>query len=571
MGAVVVGSGCGADQAVESTSSVQQEAPSNPGAPTPPEAADGIRGEAAGRSAGEVDRPAPIEPDTIADAVRGASLAEQMSHPVCGPEMRTWDASVRDCTVCLPGFAEVSGNDAWTRCVPSVACDDGACPDQPAAFVFARPDAPAGDGSQAAPMNDLQAAIDLAARRGGIVVAAAGTFEGAVRIADGVSIYGGYTAQADGRLSWTRDGARTAIVSEDASDRVVVAVDAVDIERPTILDRIEAAAYAPEAAAPGTSLYGIRALRASALILRESSVETGDAVDGADGADGVAGAHGETGGDATREAGEDAVCAPNAAPGAAGGNSACSGANGGEGGGGRGAHQTDAPTASEGGACAGNRRGTACDGEHGRAGDAGDEGVLPIGLGTELDADGFWTRSGGAGDDGSRGEVGVGGGGAMGDFGVVGMTTAGGGGGAAGCGGEAGRGGQAGGGAFGLFVVDSDGIVLEAVSARPGNGGLGGRGGRGGEGGLGAEGGLGIACRGVSSAQGTCDVVCSADTDAAGGQGGDGGLGGAGGPGVDGPAVGVWCDGSRIAVRGDSDLQAGETGSLLSGRFGCVD
>ena len=167
---------------------------------------------------------------------------------------------------------------------------------------------------------------------------------------------------------------------------------------------------------------------------------------------------------------------------------------------------------------------------------------------------GHWV--GGAGADGGGGGHGHGGGGGGPGGGVdvigkqckgAGLETnagghdiggSGGGGGSGGCGGSGGIGGQTGGGSFGIFVVyTADAVGLPKLTQNTLQRGTGGSGGAGGPGGAGGVGGAGAP--GGDSGEGDIEKFC-ARSGAPGGNGGQGGHGGGGGGGCGGPSYGIY-------------------------------
>ncbi|MCB9525607.1 MAG: hypothetical protein H6702_19830 [Myxococcales bacterium] len=345
-------------------------------------------------------------------------------------------------------------------------------------YVDADFDGGAGDGSKQAPFRALTDAIAAAAARNtrGIVVGGAPTFTAPFAVLDGVSIYGGYTRSPEFAPSPALRP-RVEVDPVHVADGRLVAVDAVDIERPTLLSNF--IVRTPDLRRePGVHGYGVRALRAPGLILVDVDVQVGAAGDGAAGAPGEPGRvndaeqDGQLGRDtapagALCEAdGQVFYCDPEwhgeVLGGEGGAGTACHDGQrapaGGRGGSGR--YTCPGPIPGELGLPAIERPGTLA-GAPGR----------PTGA---PDADGWWHSDG----DGTSGQVGAHGAGGRGGFGGVrpypmcGLGASGGGGGAGGCGGLGGEGGQGGGWAFALFMVDSPAADrARPVRRRPGGAG----------------------------------------------------------------------------------------------------
>jgi hypothetical protein len=349
-----------------------------------------------------------------------------------------------------------------------------------------------------------------------------------------VTIAGRYVP-VGGRPQWvTRDASaagRTAVTAPNAG----VAVLARDVR----LIGLEVVGK-PSMLGDGNSVYGLFAVNAPGLEVRDTTITAETAAQGNGGRAGMVGSDGAPGQDArTRGLG------------GLGGN-ACGTTNGGGEGGNAGVlDPVTSPTPGQGGqtfamrttgmggpagsnAAAGGTGGAGTDGADGRAGD-------PSGLG-------FWTRDGfqpGEGRSGEPGMPGTGGGGGGGGF--TSATRAGGGGGGGGgggCGGTPGSGGQGGGGSFGVYLYGAaTTATFVNCSIAAGPGGRGGDGGAAGgrpagdggalSGAAGGRGGMGSAGTG-GPAVGAPETVGGP-----GGAGGRGGIGGAGGPGIGGPSVGI--------------------------------
>ncbi len=380
-------------------------------------------------------------------------------------------------------FVSLSGNDAWT-------------------------------GTMQAPKRTVQAAINAAAQSGRDVYVSAGTYNiGTLALANGVSIYGGFNP-----TNWSRAAQYEVTFQHDGSVSAgrLVGASGSGLTSETVLDRITL--RTPNASGSGVSNYGLHCTNCPGLVVRRSTVRTGNGSPGANGVDGANGAHGGHG-----SAGIAGACdLVFGAAGGLGGGASCVNAGGGRGGGGgttgagqRGFSSQSGIPGGLGGSHNGCSGGGA--GGIGASGSSGGPGANGNG-GTGQFTNGFWQgQSGTAGAPGVNGLGGGGGGGGgaqSGTFCNDGTGNGGGGGGGGGCGGTAGTGGGAGGGSFAVVLVNSTGAQVmhsTLASGRGGSGGAGGAGGCGGNGGAGGPGGN----------------TCTSEV----GRGGNGGLGGGGGRG----------------------------------------
>lgn len=177
------------------------------------------------------------------------------------------------------------------------------------------------------------------------------------------------------------------------------------------------------------------------------------------------------------------------------------------------------------------------------------DGGNGAGTGGRLIGDFWYARNGGDGEIGDNGGGGGGGGGSGGCD--VGTDSYGAGGGGGGAGGQLalgpGGGGGGGGGAFGIYLVDASPTISDNTITRGngGNGAAGGVGGRGQSGGLGGAGGL---AAGDSKAGGR------------GGDGGHGGHGGGGGGGAGGISFAIYLVGGSAPTLGANAIQGGTAG-----------
>jgi hypothetical protein len=403
-------------------------------------------------------------------------------------------------------------------------------------------------GTKAAPKREIAAAVSAAAGKDKYVLAATGTYE-RVKAASNVGIYGGYEA-----ASWSRKATNTTFIV--GAPEGILAESATGVVLQLLKVRGASDQLRP---GPGTSFYGIRAIKGSSLTLQRVSVaaqggETGaDGKRGADGQDGENGADGGKGecGGSTPGRGGAGGASPAGHPGGAGG---------------AGGHDTGGKTgtgisgkAAEGGG-AGGIGGPAGDpGHDGASGTVGAAGIHGAGGfgGTNSIAAATTLWVGQDGRDGGNGTAGLGGGGGGGGGGQVctfcnnGSGNGGGGGGGAGGGTGGGTGGSAGGGSFGVYLHNSTLQVSDSSSISSGAGGDGGRGGQGGVGGRGGDGGRG-------ATYGMSEIGEGGN----GGSGGAGGGGGGGGGGAGGPSIGIFKAGtSKATVTTDSTVATGNPGA----------
>ena len=445
----------------------------------------------------------------------------------------------------------------------------------------------ANPGTRFAPMRSIQAGIE-AAKAGGKrdVYVSTGVYAEAIQLRNGVSIYGGYSADY-----LRRDVVKyeTAILSPDPTPASPGAVNAIGVTGPAALDGFTV--FGAIVKASGKSSYGVY-LRdvgdgvqvRNCLIVGGAGGKGARGVDGVDGADGNPGAPGVDALDLLDAYGvSDHGCsAANHSPGGAGGDLSCGGADvaGGDGGlracPGFDGEVTRLPLASEDGApgtsgggvggdagrdvfhqafqCLGFATFGPVEGLAGADGPGGDDGGSGVGC-TSSDGtvqNGLWTPvKAGDGAFGTTGRGGGGGGSGGGayvhtscfakGFGADNLGGSGGGGGSGACGGTGGTGGAGGGAAFGIFVVFSAAPasypVLTGNTFVGGSGGDAGGGGNAGVGGAGGPGALG------GEAGGDFDPpnpTYPAYEGGKGGNGGNGGNGGGGGGGCGGPAFGIY-------------------------------
>ncbi|TDP71877.1 hypothetical protein DFR33_10891 [Bradymonas sediminis] len=490
--------------------------------------------------------------------------------PLCAPDPDEVGVCKVDSNLCAEGFADLNGdandgceceiedpNDLIDADGTDTNCDgvDGVLADS--VFVAATGDDTANDGfSPDAPLASLSAALQAAADndRHHILVAG-GTYEGALNLHDGISIYGGFKADGFARDLANETTTIAAAASDfDATTTAYITVKADALTNPTTLDNLVIEGF--DATNKGASTFSVYALNAPGLTIQNTTVRGGVAAKGNDGADGTrlktlpvpeGGDGGATSGFQPCGAG-----ASDANPGHHGDNFTQSAGTGGAGG----SHKCNANAA---GGVAGNK---------GAPGTPGVPGILPAdGLLGNFDATGTWIPAlATPPTDGTSGGGG-GGGGAGGNYEtntVLNCTfsppcfyagTAGGNGGNGGYPGGAGTNGIPGGSSFAIVVLDAA-INIDQSTVILGNGG------DGGDGGLGA---LGQENGSRPPSSGTAPNSPKAGKGGDGGYGGDGGHGGNGAGGQGGNAIGLATSGATVSTEGvtfdDSNAAAGAGGT----------
>jgi hypothetical protein len=469
------------------------------------------------------------------------------------------------------GDGDVAG-DAEAGCVPTGAADlpddafvdancDGIDGDRAQAIFVAVTGSDANAGTMQAPMRTV--AAGLAAAQAGTkpaVYVSEGTYDGALTLLSGVSIYGGYSLDH----GWARSAAYTTKISSSAVvNGRIVAVEGQNVTASTTLDRLSL--ETADATSPGVSTYAMHCTNCTGVTLKNSHLVAGAGGPGLAGAPGAMGMSGVNG-----SFGANGSCDSGAGPGGIGGALLCDGVDvsGGRGGDG-GPEAASAQSGTNGGvgfngAASGGPGGPGCNVGFGQScagspGGSGSNGSPASGAGTDgpggnggVVSAGYWlVGSGGPGLMGSHGRGGGGGGGGGNQSGFSlddGGGNGGGGGGSGGCGGRLATGGGAGGSSFGLFLEGSTGFVMSGntiVGGTGGGGGAGGTGGPGGQPGMGANGGQ----------------ICPLEV-GSGGMGGNGSAGtrgGHGGGGTGGVSFGVYRSNTTVTVAGN-DLSAGTPG-----------
>lgn len=439
-----------------------------------------------------------------------------------------------------------------------------------------------GDGSKNSPFSSLQDALNKAKNGSvkAILIKGTGTYKGTIDVLSGVSILGGFDS------SWKPDENLKPTIEGDANPNGdVFGVKADSIDQETWL--VNLIVKTPDAV-NGHNNYGLYTTKATRLHVYKTDVFAGKGGDGADGQDGASGANGgigRMGGDGRgkwlaqsmmwREIwvantltnfGENPSC-PNATAGGRGGAGGYWGPNG--------EVSPQNGRDSSGGAVGGNGGQTPFT----TSGEPGDNGMAfseratagPSGQPSGFFKNGFFERENANGQKGADGQNGAGGGGGGGgqyaDLDFIGWLVGspqGGGGGAGGCGGLGAEGGQGGGSSFGLFAVESDGLIATNSLFSGSQGGGGGAGGQGGAGGVGGQGGP---SNDTNTDQNGREAI-RAKSSGKGGNGADGQGGGHGGGGAGGLSYGAYCH-LTVIVNNSSQFAGGlpsQGGSSPSGQ-----
>jgi hypothetical protein len=388
-------------------------------------------------------------------------------------------------------------------------------------------------GTMDQPMRTISAAIALAATlpdRDHVYVSE-GTYSERLDLADGVSVWGGYSAAA----GWQRSAAFETIVENGTVESLnVFGARGNGIATPTVVADLTIRTLA--STIQRTTQYGlhcdtcpgVRLERVHVVAAAGTAGSSGtNAQAGHSGPDGSAGGIGSCNGSAVGSGGSHgaSACFQDTSTGGNGGAGGAEGANTGQHGG--------ASTAGTPGGAGGAGGSVGSPGERGADGVDGANGTDGAGAlnATSISSRLWLGRAGANGGQGSDGFGGGGGGGGGGQGGPLvndGTGNGGGGGGAGGCAGGGGGGGRAGGASLGVFLVDSTGAVIVDCSIESGDGGAGGRGGRGGDGGSGGSGG-----------GGGSNCTDEIGRGGAGGNGGNGGRGGHGGGGAGGASYSI--------------------------------
>jgi hypothetical protein len=460
----------------------------------------------------------------------------------------------------------VREGDGAVACVPTPGADlpddsfvdsncDGIDGDVNQALFVATDGSDTNSGTPSSPFLTVQAAIDHAVPSGKTqVYVSGGTYDAPVVLANGVSIYGGYSRGG----GWSRSAANVTTLQNRIATfaaNSIAGVRGTDITSATVLDRVTVRAGDMMVAtgAPGTSYYGLTCTRCTGLTVRNAQINAGIAPDGIAGPVGMPGVNGN-GGIAGGNGQPDGTVV---GPGGPGGASAC-GRTGGNGGAGGPAGGTAIPGAAGIGGTVGGAPGISGNpgtpGAIGATGTPGANGTNgPGALAGNVDT-GLWVvpgvaQPGALGLPGNGGGGGGGGGGQQCTLCVSGTGNGGGGGGAGGCAGTQGLPGGNAGGSFGVVLIDSTGFQIAVSTVRSSAGGRGGAGGTGGTGGI----------AGMGAPGGNVDPT-QVGAGARGGDGGRGGNGGHGGGGAGGSSFGVVLIRSTVDTTG-ATLTPGTAGA----------
>lgn len=136
---------------------------------------------------------------------------------------------------------------------------------------------PNAEGTHARPLASIQAGIALAKRGGKRVYVCSGTFHETLAVADSISVIGGLDCTAS---EWRVGATRTRV--ESPSSPAVLAANITSATRLEGLDIV-----APNATEPSASSIGLLATHASALVIVNTKIASGNGMKGDDGADGV--------------------------------------------------------------------------------------------------------------------------------------------------------------------------------------------------------------------------------------------------------------------------------------------
>jgi hypothetical protein len=393
-----------------------------------------------------------------------------------------------------------------------------------------------------------------------------GTYNEAVVLADGVSLYGGYDAAA----GWSRAVSNVTTISSPGAVAVLAQnlTKATEIQLFTIVAQN---ATGTTSSGDGRSSIGVRVLGSTGTVtVRGCTITAGAGSAGMPGAKGATGTAGGKGGDAsgTTQGGPGASAC--GAPGGQGGAGVSGATQGNAGSPGTQAPGGGTPAAGGNPGAAGSCSTTSSDNggaappvaSPGGQGGPGANGSPGANFGT-LDFLGEYVAPAG-GDGLTSGYPGGGGGGGGSGGGSAHGTNflctncssiwsgGGGGGGGGGCGGAPGSGGRGGGGSFAIAIVSSS-VVVEATKMTTSNGGNGGAGGDGGDGGSGGPVGAGaggqVASNGCSTRSGGSGAWGSA--------GGPGGRGGGASGGTGGPSVCIIYKGGAPTTQGTQCTNGG--------------
>jgi len=385
-----------------------------------------------------------------------------------------------------------------------------------------------------------------------VVQVAAGSYAEAVGLKDGISIYGGYTVEFNGRdVEATPTKISAGEEALNAANGIYITMTADGVAAATVLDGVSV--YGVNATVEGASTVALWAKSSPGLTLQNAQLVGGIAAAGATGADGADAAI-----CVNNAGGEGGVAIESQKPCDPGTDSNALSGNAGE----QFVYSNDGDASNDYGT--GGKGGThhcifvlgpgaGGDGDDGRIGKTGEDGedgqLAQEGDIGHFESSSRWVPAIGTMPSVGESGGGGGGGGAGGNFqntsaGGVSKGGNGGKGGDGGCGGASAENGHAGGSSFGLVVMDAA-IELIATQVVLGKGGAGGDGGMGGSKG-----------NGKSGASGVAGETSSTGSGGKGGWGGNGGNGGNGVGGKGGNAIGI---ATLNATVDDSDINYEQT------------
>ncbi len=391
----------------------------------------------------------------------------------------------------------------------------------------------ANSGSLSAPKATIQNAISAATASKGDVYVAAGTYSESPVLADGVSLYGAFSA-----TDWTRDFA----ADETIIDGGTYAIKGTSVTQLTIEGFTIRSA---NATGISNSSVAISLSASTGVTINQNQIEVGNGSDGQNGSN----ASDRTGHAANGGGGSNAYFALtcSVSGGGSGGNVSYGrdGGHGGNAGGAGGGTNGSAGQNSGGyGGAAGGFGATGHVGGTGNPGGPGGNGAGGLSFGT-VSGNFYYAANGSYGGNGGYGWGGGGGGG--GGAGAA-CCAAGGGGGAGGLYGVGGSYGTGGGASIAILLSNGSNVTVTNNTITTGNGGngaFGGKGGVGQDGGSGGSGGSGN-INGASGGNG--------------GHGGKGGTGGYGGCGGGGPSIAILQSASN-STRDNNAITLGNPGT----------
>lgn len=255
----------------------------------------------------------------------GSTCADSTSPLTCGSSCTPCAAPSGGSATCVNGACGMACPAGQTvcngACVSAGDPTENAClvNESFAVFVSASRGSATGDGSRAKPFASVQAGINAAKGAHKAVIACAEAYNESLTLADGVSLWGGFSCTGG---SWATTSARALVNASNTRFGVV----AVSIVTSTRVDSFQF--VTPDATSDASSI-GMTAINASGLWLTNCRVHAGSAMNGVDA---IAGSSlvqtGGINGNASGNGGTSACTYPNGSP----VPSSLNGGNGGEGG-----------------------------------------------------------------------------------------------------------------------------------------------------------------------------------------------------------------------------------------------